>query len=179
MDYSYKKILPEDVFVSINGIPDDLTAAPHDAAQYLVGNKRTGVELLDMFAYAMWRCPFSEIRTFAERLGLPELLLAHTIRALSGIGAVEWRNRYILLAMFELLEYSELNMIQIAERLNFPNSTVFSKFFKRHVKCTPLEWRFRKRGFHVNKMDIMAYKLKQYEARRGEPTDTATKSADT
>ena len=164
MDYSYKKILPEDVFISINGIPASLTNATEDTALYLGGNKRTGVELLDMFAYAMWRCPFSEIKTFAARLGLPEELLASTVHALSGIKAIEWRNRYVLLGIFELLEHSELNMKQIAERMNFPNATVYSKFFKRHVKCTPIYWRFHRRGFHVNKYDLMAHRLRRYEA---------------
>jgi AraC family transcriptional regulator, transcriptional activator of pobA len=50
----------------------------------------------------------------------------------------------ILLEAKSLLTHTELNIAEISHNLQFDEPTNFSKFFKKYVGLTPLQFRHRK-----------------------------------
>jgi AraC-like DNA-binding protein len=54
---------------------------------------------------------------------------------------MQWIHRHIIQQAKLQLKYSDLPVWQIAESLNFPNHSFFSKFFKRETGMTPNEFR--------------------------------------
>ena len=54
---------------------------------------------------------------------------------------MQWIHRHIIQQAKLQLKYSDLPVWQIAESLNFPNPSFFSKFFKREAGMTPNEFR--------------------------------------
>ena len=63
------------------------------------------------------------------------------IREVSGQTVMQWIHRHIIQQAKLQLKYSDLPVWQIAESLNFPNPSFFSKFFKRETGMTPNEFR--------------------------------------
>ncbi len=152
MDYTYKKVLPEDVFVTM--LPEN-------------GNKCTnrisGVEFMDVFARLVWDYPHARVRFYASQLQVDPEHLNIMVFNLSGIFITEWRDRFVNLAAKELLEHSLMSISDVAERLSFGKCTIFSRYFTKHNKKSPISWRYAARGFNTNQVDIMRYKLRKLE----------------
>ena len=83
------------------------------------------------------------IAFYADRLCLTPNYLGAVIREASGQTVMQWIHRYIIQQAKLQLKYSDLPIWQIAESLNFPNPSFFSKFFKRETGMTPAEYRNR------------------------------------
>ena len=83
------------------------------------------------------------IAFYADRLCLTPNHLGAVIREVSGLTVKQWINRHIIQQAKLQLKYSDLPIWQIAESLNFPNPSFFSKFFKRETGMTPAEYRNR------------------------------------
>ena len=83
------------------------------------------------------------IAFYADRLCLTPNHLGDVIREVSGQTVMQWIHRYIIQQAKLQLKYSDLPVWQIAESLNFPNTSFFSKFFKRETGMTPAEYRNR------------------------------------
>ena len=83
------------------------------------------------------------IAFYADRLCLTPNYLGAVIREASGQTVMQWIHRYIIQQAKLQLKYSDLPVWQIAESLNFPNPSFFSKFFKRETGMTPAEYRNR------------------------------------
>ena len=81
------------------------------------------------------------IAFYADRLCLTPNYLGAVVREVSGKTVIQWVNRYIIQQAKLQLKYSDSPVWQIAERLNFPNPSFFSKFFKRETGMTPGEYR--------------------------------------
>ena len=84
------------------------------------------------------------IAFYADRLCLTPNHLGAVIRDVSGQTVMQWVHRYVIQQAKLQLKYSDLPVWQIAESLNFPNASFFSKFFKRETGMTPGEYRIRK-----------------------------------
>ena len=54
---------------------------------------------------------------------------------------MDWLNRTTTTEAKVLLKHSDLMIYEIGERLNFPESTAFIRYFKKHVGMTPLQYR--------------------------------------
>ena len=59
----------------------------------------------------------------------------------SGLTIMQWLNRHTVQEAKVMLRYSDLPMWEVAERLNFPTPSFFSKFFKKETGMTPGEYR--------------------------------------
>lgn len=78
---------------------------------------------------------------YAERLGLTPKYLSKVIKMVSSRSAPDWIDSFVILEAKNLLRYSELSIKEIVSKLNFPNQSVFYKFFKSHTDLTPSQYR--------------------------------------
>ena len=78
-----------------------------------------------------------QISYYADRLCLTERYLSTVIRQTSGVTAKEWIDRALITRIKVELIYTDKPVAQIADDLNFPNPSFFSKYFKRLTGITP------------------------------------------
>ena len=78
---------------------------------------------------------------YADQLSLTPKYLSKIIKIASGRSAPEWIDSYVVLEAKNLLKYSGSTIKEIVFKLNFPNQSVFYKFFKAHTGMTPTEYR--------------------------------------
>ena len=78
---------------------------------------------------------------YADKLCLTPKYLSKLIKDTSGRSAPEWINSYVVLEAKNLLKYSNAAIKEIVYTLNFPNQSVFYKFFKARTGQTPSEYR--------------------------------------
>ncbi|TKG92947.1 AraC family transcriptional regulator [Puteibacter caeruleilacunae] len=78
---------------------------------------------------------------YAERLSLTPKYLSTLMKEVSGLSAPQWINDYIVVEAKTLLKFSDMNIMEISDYLNFPNQSFFSKYFKQHTGLTPKQYR--------------------------------------
>lgn len=78
---------------------------------------------------------------YADKLCLTPKYLSRVIRDATGKSAPEWIDSYVILEAKNLLKHSGLAIKEIVFQLNFPNQSVFYKFFKARTGMTPTEYR--------------------------------------
>ena len=78
---------------------------------------------------------------YAGKLCLTPKYLSRVIRDATGKSAPEWIDSYVILEAKNLLKHSGLAIKEIVFQLNFPNQSVFYKFFKARTGMTPTEYR--------------------------------------
>ena len=81
------------------------------------------------------------MKFYADRLCLTPKYLSKLVKTVSGRSAPDWIDAFVILEAKNLLKYSELSIKQIVAKLNFPNQSVFYKFFKSHTGKTPSQYR--------------------------------------
>jgi AraC-like DNA-binding protein len=82
-----------------------------------------------------------EVGFYADKLCLAPKYLSAVIKETTGKSAFEWINDYVLLEAKSLLKSTNMTIQQISDELNFPNQSVFGKYFKRLVGMPPKEYR--------------------------------------
>lgn len=78
---------------------------------------------------------------YADKLCLTPKYLSKLIKTATGRSAPEWIDAYVILEAKNLLKYSNVTIKEVVFRLNFPNQSVFYKFFKARTGMTPSEYR--------------------------------------
>ena len=78
---------------------------------------------------------------YADKLCLTPKYLSKLVKQASGRSAPEWIDEFVILEAKNLLRYSNMAIKEIVFALNFPNQSVFYKFFKAHTGQTPSEYR--------------------------------------
>ena len=78
---------------------------------------------------------------YADMLCLSSRYLSTIIHKESGKTAKEWIDRALIDSAKVLLRHSDLQVVQIAYDLNFPNPAFFGKFFRRLTGTTPAQYR--------------------------------------
>ena len=78
---------------------------------------------------------------YADQLCLTPKYLSKLIKSATGRSAPEWIDAYVILEAKNLLKYSSSTIKEIVYMLNFPNQSVFYKFFKARTGMTPSEYR--------------------------------------
>ena len=78
---------------------------------------------------------------YADHLCLTPKYLSKVVKNFSGKSAPDWIDAYVILEAKNLLRYSDLAIKEIVYRLNFPNQSVFYKFFKTRTGITPSQYR--------------------------------------
>lgn len=119
---------------------DGLYRQHADRLQQSLSREQT---LFDRFIYLVNRHSDREhqLSYYAERMCLTERYLGTVIRQASGVTAKEWIDRSLITRAKIELRHTQKSVAQIAEELSFPNSSFFSKYFKRLTQMTPLEYR--------------------------------------
>lgn len=78
---------------------------------------------------------------YASELCVTSKYLSKVVKLTSGRTTTEWIAWSVVVHAKSLLRTSDLNVAQIAERLNFPNASFFCQYFKRHTGITPKAYR--------------------------------------
>ena len=65
------------------------------------------------------------------------------VKGYTGKGALDWINEYVVLEAKILLGNTDLNVQQIAYRLNFPTQSAFGKYFRQQTGMSPRNYRQR------------------------------------
>ena len=81
------------------------------------------------------------IEFYADALNVTPTYLSRAVRQVSGRTVVEYINRLLLMEAIWLLENTTLSIDEIAERINYADSTTFGRFFFRMKGVTPREYR--------------------------------------
>lgn len=78
---------------------------------------------------------------YAQKLCLTAKHLSHIVKKTSRKTASQWIDGYIIRNAKLMLLSSPLTVQQISDRLNFPNPSFFTQYFKRKTGKTPKEFR--------------------------------------
>lgn len=78
---------------------------------------------------------------YAGRLFLTPKYLSKVVKEVSGRSAPDWIDSYVILEAKNMLKYSDMTIKEIVARLNFPNASVFYRFFKSKTGLTPAFYR--------------------------------------
>ena len=84
---------------------------------------------------------YRNVGFYADKLCLTPKYLSKLIKETSGRSAPDWIDAYVILEAKNLLKYSNIAIKEIVYKLNFPNQSVFYKFFKARTGMTPTEYR--------------------------------------
>jgi AraC-like DNA-binding protein len=82
-----------------------------------------------------------KIEFYADKLCISEHYLSIIVKQISGSSASACIERIVIANAKSLLVSTEMTIQQIADKLNFPNASFFSKYFKRIAGQTPKEYR--------------------------------------
>ena len=63
------------------------------------------------------------------------------VRQASGRTVMDWVNEAVMQEAKLMLRYTDKLVYQIADELNFPNASFFSKYFRRMAGMTPNDYR--------------------------------------
>lgn len=143
MEEKYKKILPEDIFITI--IKREPTEAElwMGASRECPGHRKSGNDFMDLFAGLVRRYRHQRPQFYAKRMGVTGMELNMAIHAMSGICATEWISRYLMLAAKEILVDTNYSISEIAGILKISQLSVFTKMFTERCKMPPSEYRLR------------------------------------
>jgi AraC-like DNA-binding protein len=82
-----------------------------------------------------------EVQYYADKLGITPKYLTIVTRQMSDRSAATWITHSVILNAKALLSTTQLSVLQVASRLNFPNPSFFGQYFLRHTGMTPREFR--------------------------------------
>ena len=82
-----------------------------------------------------------EIGYYSDQLAVTPKYLSKLIKDISGASAAQWIDEFTVAEASVLLKFSDKNIQQIAEYLDFSSQSFFSKYFKLHTGSSPSEWR--------------------------------------
>jgi AraC family transcriptional regulator, transcriptional activator of pobA len=83
------------------------------------------------------------INEYADKLAITPNHLTQTVNHLTGKTSSQIIKSKQVLEIKRLLVHSNLTVTEIANRLNFPDQSYFTRFFKRETGVSPLQYRFK------------------------------------
>lgn len=81
------------------------------------------------------------IAFYADRLFLTPRYLSTLVRQASGRTVMDWVNEAVMQEAKLMLRHTDKLVYQIADELDFPNASFFSKYFRRMAGMTPNDYR--------------------------------------
>jgi AraC-like DNA-binding protein len=78
---------------------------------------------------------------YAEKLCLTPKYLSLKIREITGKSAADWIDDFVMIEAKALLKSTNMTVMQISDKLNFPSQSFFGKYFKRYEGMSPKEYR--------------------------------------
>lgn len=82
-----------------------------------------------------------EVAFYADKLNVTPKYLSQLIHKISGQSAPEWISSFVIMEAKNYLKYSDMDVKEIAYKLNFSSSPAFFRYFKAHTGLTPQEFR--------------------------------------
>jgi AraC family transcriptional regulator, transcriptional activator of pobA len=83
------------------------------------------------------------VNEYADKLAITPNHLTQTVNQLTGKTSSQIIKSKQVLEIKRLLVHSNLTVTEIANRLNFPDQSYFTRFFKRETGVSPLQYRFK------------------------------------
>ena len=83
------------------------------------------------------------VAEYAERMAITPNHLTQTVNQLTGKTSSQIIKSKQILEIKRLLVHTNLSVTEIAMRLNFPDQSYFTKFFKREAGVSPLQYRVK------------------------------------
>ena len=77
------------------------------------------------------------VKFYASKLNLTANYLSGIVKDYSGKTASEWINEYVILEAMTLLRFSDMNIQEVAYKLNFSTQSAFGKYFKQKTGISP------------------------------------------
>lgn len=78
---------------------------------------------------------------YAAKLQITPKYLTNLIRKISGQSARDWIVYFTILEIKSLLRQSSMDLKSIAVRVNFPNQSIMSRYFRHYMGITPSQYR--------------------------------------
>ena len=106
MEEKYRKITPEEIFISYQErelTKDDRWMGRKQAAF----NRPSGNNFIDLFATLVHNHGHLESKDYAERMGVSPLELNYAFQAMTGMLPAEWSNRYRVMISARLAQARE------------------------------------------------------------------------
>ena len=100
-------------------------------------------EIFQRFLGILFR-NYKEERTiifYADKLSLTPSHLSKVIKEASQRSVSQWIDEMVIMAAKAMLKSSDMTAAQIAEELNFANSSFFGTYFKKRTGMTPLQYK--------------------------------------
>jgi AraC family transcriptional activator of pobA len=82
---------------------------------------------------------------YADEQYLSYSYFSDIIKQKSGMTALRWISNAVITDARHILEYTNVSIKELADRLNFPTQSFFGKYFKQYVGISPKEYRRRVR----------------------------------
>ncbi len=147
MPIDYKKYTPEDIYVSYFGreaTEEDIAAGYKPGEK--VYNRKTGIEVFDIFTDMVRKYKDRYPGVYAENLGVTTLDVLGYVRLMSGMATKDWIEKYHLLVAVDLLENTDLSILEVAKAVGFSAVSSFAGYFAKEKGTPPVRWRKKKRG---------------------------------
>lgn len=152
MDRYFKRILPEDVFVTGFDRASSDAELWKDIPEAFNGNRPTGNNFMDIFIDMLHEYRSKDVGFYAEEMGVTRPDFTGTIRALSGLTPVEWINRYMMLVADELIRKEPgKSLVEVANQVGYKQSAAFVRAYYEHFKRYPGSPNYRRRKAEDNK----------------------------
>lgn len=81
-----------------------------------------------------------ELPFYADMMCMSPKYLSRCVKLATGSSALEWIQRQTVKQAQALLLHSNLSVLEISNKLQFPNQSLFSKYFKRVTGISPTEY---------------------------------------
>ena len=82
-----------------------------------------------------------KVAWYAEKLGVTQVYLCTVVKQVTGRTCIDFISYMVIMDAKSQLKLSSASIQSISDALNFPNISLFSRYFKRYTEMTPLEYR--------------------------------------
>lgn len=82
-----------------------------------------------------------DVAFYADRLCITSKYLARVIQQVTGHTPAYWITDFTIREAKTLLKSTTLTITELSERMNFPNSSFFARYFRRYAGVSPQEYR--------------------------------------
>ncbi len=82
-----------------------------------------------------------EVRFYANKMFITPKYLSAICKVVSGKTCSKWISEVVMVEIIHLLRYSDLSIKEVAYKLQFENLSSFSKYVRKYLGCTPIEYR--------------------------------------
>ena len=140
-DYSYKQESVSSLLASIFYFLASVWPAKVEEKGKAVSSRSRVVFEKFIRLVSEYHTSYRNVGFYADKLCLTPKYLSRVIKDATGRSAPDWIDAYVILEAKNLLKYSGKAIKEIVFQLNFPNQSVFYKFFKARTGMTPTEYR--------------------------------------